>query len=325
MANPPHRLIYTDQLKTLPPTQRLGGTRFIARGFNVVFGASGAFKSFYTLNAALTIAQHSPVVYIAAEGAGGLYRRIEAWCKHNDLPPGNIAFICEEVNLLSADNVKSLIDLLKPVKPVLVIFDTLARCIPGGDENSAKDMGLAIRNSAAIQRYVNTAVAWIHHANRADRGERGSGAIRGAADSMIELSANGDNVIRASCSKAKDEEPWPTDELRFHPVNSSGVLVPANSFDNGKLSEQELQVLEFLALEVFETSGAKAIQVINGVNIPERKVYHVLSHLKRELHIQHDSKGDPYRLTESGRRLVLQRTADPAKILQLVQPQIVVG
>lgn len=324
MAHPPHRLIQTDQLKTLPPTERLGDTRFIARGLNVVFGASGAFKSFYTLDAALTIAQSSPVVYVAAEGAGGLYRRVEAWCNHNDLPPGQIRYVCEEVNLLSADNVKAFIDLLKPVKPALVIFDTLARCVPGGDENSAKDMGLAVRNSAAIQRYCNTAIAWIHHANRADRGERGSGAIRGAADAMIELSANGDNVIRVSCSKLKDDEPWAVEELRFQPVGLSGVLVPARTLDSGKLSEQELQVLEFLALEVFDTAGAKALQIVNGVNIPERKVYHILSHLKRELHIQHDSKGDPYRLTESGRKLVLQRTVNPAKILQLVQPEVIV-
>src|SRR5262249_35597939 len=149
--------------------------------------------------------------------------------------------------------------LVRPLKPALIIFDTLARCIPGGDENSAKDMGIAVRNSAILQRKVGCAIAWIHHTNRADRGERGSGAIRGAADTMIELTANGDNVIRVNCSKLKDDEPWAPEELRFHTVGESGVLVPADAEYVPKLSAQEMQILEFLALEVFETAGAKAL------------------------------------------------------------------
>jgi predicted transcriptional regulator len=319
------RLIPADELGALPPTEILSGTRLISRGLNVIFGASGAFKSFYALDAALTVAQAAPVVYVAAEGAGGLHRRVTSWCDYNEKDPGQLFFICKEINLLESASVKSLLTITHPVKPQLMVFDTLARCIPGGDENSAKDTGIAIQNSAVVQRELNTAVAWVHHTNRAERGERGSGAIRGAADAMIEISANGDNVIRVACSKLKDDEPWAMEELQFHSVGRSGVLVPIGEFRSEKLSAQEYQILDFLALEVFETSGAKAIQIVNGVNIPERKIYHILSHLKRELHISHDSKGDPYRLTESGRKLVLQRTADPAKILQLVQPNIVVG
>lgn len=318
MAQFPLRLIPADQLGALPPTEILGNTRFIARGLNVVFGASGAFKSFYTLDSALQVAQSAPVVYVAAEGAGGLYKRVTAWCEHYEQPPGQLQFICEEVNLLDSSQVNALINLIIPIKPALVVFDTLARCIPGGDENSAKDMGLAVRNSAVIQRVAKTAITWIHHTNRAERGERGSGAIRGAADAMIELAANGDSVIRVSCSKLKDDEPWITEELKFYPVAASGVLVP-NYGDADKFSAIEMQILEFLSLDVFETAGAKANQIVNGLNISERHIYRMLSHLKRELTLTHDSKGDPYRLTDKGKSLIRQRTAKPAKILNLVE------
>lgn len=312
------KLIAADQLASLPPTEILGSTRFIAHGFNVVFGASGAFKSFYTLDAALSTAQTAPVVYVAAEGAGGLHRRVSAWCDYHQQPPGQLYFVCQEINLLHADPVKSLIQAAREIKPALTVFDTLARCMSGGDENSAKDMGIAVTNSAIIQRELNCAVSLIHHTNRAERGERGSGALRGAADAMIELTANGDNVIRVNCSKLKDDEPWASEELRFHPVDNSGILLPASDQDGTRLSAQELQVLEFLALEVFETSGAKALQIVNAVNIPERKVYHILSHLKRELHISHDSKGDPYRLTESGKQIIRKKTAKLASVISLV-------
>lgn len=315
------RLISADQLRDLPPTEVLGETRFIARGLNVVFGTSGAFKSFYTLDAALTIAQHLPIIYVAAEGSGGLSKRVSAWCEHNDQPPGQAHFVCEEINLLDSSHVKALIAIATPIKPAVVIFDTLARCIPGGDENSAKDMGLAVRNSAVIQRQLETAIIWIHHTNRAERGERGSGAIRGAADAMIELSANGDSIIRVSCSKLKDDEPWEVEELRFHPVGISGVLVPSESEYAPKLSAQEMQILMFLGLEVFETSGAKALQIVNGINIPERKIYHILSHLKRELHISHDSKGDPYRLTDSGKKLICKTPLKLAQVISIVKSE----
>jgi len=249
---------------------------------------------------------------------------VAAWCEFNDLRPAQSRFICEEVNLLNQSSVKALIDHCLPIQPALIIFDTLACCIPGGDENSAKDMGIAVRNSRIIQRTLNSAIIWIHHTNRAERGERGSGAIRGAADAMIELTANGDNIIRVSCSKLKDDDPWLTEEYRFQPVLNSGVLLPADGYNADQLSAQEVRILEFLALDVFETAGAKAIQIVNGVNIPERNIYRILSHLKRELHIQHDSKGDPYRLTETGKKLVLQLTGKKAAVLHLVEKEIVI-
>jgi predicted transcriptional regulator len=323
VAHPPVRLIKAAQLAELPPTEILGNTRFVARGLNVVFGASGAFKSFYTLDAMLQVAQTQPVVYVAAEGAGGLHKRVTAWCKHNGLGPGKLEFICQEVNLLDSAYVKAIGEAVKPLQPAAVTFDTLARCIPGGDENSAKDMGVAVRNSAVLQRYLNTAIIWIHHTNRAERGERGSGAIRGAADAMIEMAASGDSVIRVSCSKLKDDEPWAAEEMRFHPIDgtNSGVLVP-NLGDISKFSVIELQVLEFLSLPIFEgTTGTQTRQIVTALNISERHIYRILSHLKDELTLTHDSKGDPYRLTDKGKQIVLQRTAKSGKVLNLVSNQ----
>lgn len=315
------KLILADRLRDLPPTEILGDTRLIARGLNVIFGASGAFKSFYTLDAALRIAQTLPVVYVAAEGAGGLFKRVEAWCQHNEQLPSQLHFICEEINLLDSTHIKELITLAKPIKPSLIVFDTLARCIPGGDENSAKDMGLAVRNSSIIQRYLSTSIAWIHHTNRADRGERGSGAIRGAADAMIELAANGDSIIRVSCSKLKDDEPWVTEEMRFLPVASSGVLVP-NYGDTSKFSAIELQILEFLSLEIFDPVGARAVQITNGLNISDRHIYRMLSHLKQELTITHDTKGDPYRLTDKGHLIVKSKKKRSDNVISLVRAMI---
>ena len=305
-------------LAKIPPVRYLHDTKFIDRGFNIVFGPSGAFKSFYALDVAMRIP--APVVYIAGEGAGGLHKRAMAWCAYNGEPASELYFVCHEINLLNVAQVNALIEGAESIKPALVIFDTLARCIPGADENSAKDVGLAVNHSTMIQRKADCSIAWLHHTNRADRGERGSGAMRGAADTMIELSANGDGIIRVSCSKLKDEEYWPTEELRFHKVGDSGVLVPRGILDDHeKLSVSEMQILEFLSLEVFETAGAQARQIVSSVNIPERNIYRMLSHLKRELHISQDRKGDPYFLTDKGKSLVCKSTAKSGSVISLVK------
>lgn len=317
------RLISVAELAELPSTSTLGDTKFIAGGFNIVFGASGAFKSFYTLDTALRIAQAAPVVYVAAEGTAGLYKRVSAWIDFNRRPPGAICFICQEVNLLNLAHINSLVGTLRKINPVLTVFDTLARCIPGGDENAAKDMGIAVYHSAMIQRDIGCAVAWVHHTNRAERGERGSGAMRGAADAMIELTANGDNVIRVICSKLKDDEPWQSEELRFQPFAESGVLIPRGyADDSAKLSTQELQILEFLSLDVFKTAGAKPHQMVNSLNIPERNIYRMLSHLKRELHINQDTKGEPYLLSDKGRLTLCKTEAKTNSVVKFPEQTI---
>src|SRR5215813_9853861 len=288
-------LIPAAKLGELPPLKRLVDTHFVECGLNIVYGPSGAYKSFYVLDQALAIAQVMPVVYVAAEGSAGLHGRVAAWCNYHDTDAGELYFVCQEVNLLQLASVNALTKVIKPVNPKNIIFDTLARCLVGGDENSARDTGIAINHCAHMQRELGTAITWIHHSNRAERGERGSGAIRGAADCMIDVSANGDGIIRVSCSKEKDAEPWPTEEYSFEPVGSSGVLLPTDSLDDKvrKLTVREEQVLAFIGLEIFQPSGAQARQIVNALNIPERDIYRLLSHLKRELHICHDSKGDP--------------------------------
>jgi hypothetical protein len=323
VTNPSVRLFTAEQLKELPPPEVLDGTRFVARGFNVIFGASGAYKSFYVLDAALRLAQMMPVVYLAAEGAGGLSARVEAWCDYYKLPPGNLHFVCEEINLREPAHVATLGKTIAHLKPQMLTIDTLARCMVGGDENSAKDVGMAIHGCTRLQRELSTAISLIHHSNRADRGERGSGALRGAADTMIEVVSGGDGLIRVSCSKSKDTELWETENLMFHQVDRSGVLLPAAEVltVSLQLTPIEKQIVEFLGLSVFETIGAQVQQVVNALNISERHVYRLLSGLKNRGIAQHAKKGLPMNLTDIGLEL-LHATAD--KSLPIAATDVVV-
>ena len=321
MANSPPRLISAAQLKDLPPTERLGLTKYVSRGLNIIYGPSGCYKSFYALDAALRIAQTHPIIYIAGEGVGGLHRRVEAWCEHNKIGPGHSYFLDHAIDLRNSGAINRFCEVASQVKPILLTFDTLARCIPGADENSARDMGLAIHGNDIIRQRLDTTCVWIHHANKAERSERGSGAVRGAADNMIEIFPNGDGSIRVTCSKSKDEEHWIDEQFSFHPVLQSGVLIPTNGYAALNYSDLEVKILEFLALETFRDYGARAIQLVNSLNIPERTLYRLLSHLKSDCQIDQGKKGDPYRLTDEGRDTLRQYTAKSTDTVEVQMEQ----
>jgi RecA-family ATPase len=177
----------------------------------------------------------------------------------------------------------------------------------GGDENSAKDIGMVVHGCSILQRAFSTAVTLLHHSNRADRGERGSGALRGASDSMIEVIAGGDGMIRVACSKTKDEEEWETEKLAFHQVDRSGVLIPIGEslMFTLKLTSAEKSIMEFIALSAFESASAQTSEIERALNISPRHVYRLLSGLKNKGMTCDVSKGHPTVLTEVGREMLL--------------------
>jgi len=108
-------------------------------------------------------------------------------------------------------------------KPGLVVLDTFARCFLGGEENSSKDVGEFIEAAGAIQQEFGAAVLLVHHAKRprsknARPDERGSGALRGAADSMVSAWKAGD-LVSIESEKMKDEKEFKPITLRLEVVH----------------------------------------------------------------------------------------------------------
>jgi RecA-family ATPase len=109
--------------------------------------------------------------------------------------------------MLDAREVIDFVREISWLQPSLVIIDTLARCMIGGDENSARDMGLFVEACSRVQK-TGAAVMVIHHTGKnSATGPRGSSALFGAADTIIELS-NDDGLIQLRCEKSKDAKPF---------------------------------------------------------------------------------------------------------------------
>jgi hypothetical protein len=189
----------------------------VPHGFIVVYGEPGSGKTFLMMDLAAAVAlcedwcggrvKGGRVVYVAAEGAGGVRNRADALMIERDLAELDVLFIAVAPNLLDKGDVGGLIEALRECGPVrLVILDTWARVTAGGSENDGKDMSRAIEHCAAIQAATGAAVAVVHHSGKdASKGARGWSGLRGAVDCEIEVTRNGDE--RAfKISKQKDGE-----------------------------------------------------------------------------------------------------------------------
>lgn len=209
--------------------------------FGVVYGPSGSFKSFAVLDWACCIALGEPwlgcrvkagrVVYVAAEGASGLRKRIKGWCDaYNDGDNiDRLQVVGCPVDLRDHLQVGEFIETIKgadgdPVR--LVVVDTLARCFGDGDENSASDMNIAIQACDRIKFETGATVLVVHHSGKDDaKGARGSSALRAACDFEIAVKRGGGLGCELATTKMKDSE------------QIGGVVIPLEVRDLGILDE----------------------------------------------------------------------------------------
>jgi hypothetical protein len=218
-----------DELLVLPPTPWLIKDVIQAGSFTVLFGPPGAFKSFVALDMALHVAadqrwcghdvKGGPVVYVMAEGRGSIQVRIGAAIQDRPLlRTPDLLVALEPVSLMGLDHVGTLLSKVegRDKVPSLIVIDTLARCFVGGDENSAQDMGRLVQAIACLQRNTGAAVLLIHHCGKPNETyrnkppERGSSALRGAAECMIRVErTKTDRAIVLVNDKMRDAAEFP--------------------------------------------------------------------------------------------------------------------
>lgn len=185
----------------------------------VIFGAPGSGKSFAALDLSAAIASASSwreqkvkggeVVYVAAEGAGGFRNRLVAYSEVTvtDFSNFRLAVVGAAPNLM--DKAQAL-EIAKAVltrgRVSVVIVDTFAQIMPGGNENSGEDVGKVLLHCHGIHRATGAVVILVHHSGKDDsKGARGHSSLKGNADTELEVfRVNNERVL--SISKQKDGE-----------------------------------------------------------------------------------------------------------------------
>jgi hypothetical protein len=173
--------------------------------FSIWFGPKGSGKSVILGDAACYIAsdeeewcgrriRHGAVLYVAAERRAVVERRFAAWRKHHGIDNIPLAVIGGVFDLRSSKaDAEAIIATARKlaaetgVEVVLIIIDTAAQVLAGGDENT-KDLAAVATNVALIQNGTGAHVALVHHVpHYAPERPRGHGSLPNASDVTIRV------------------------------------------------------------------------------------------------------------------------------------------
>lgn len=216
-ATPPlveqvRRIIRAGDSPLTPPEYLIDGV-LPKSGLVSLVAKESAYKTFAAIGMAAAVhtgtawagnpAERAPVLYLAAEGAGGMRRRLRAWEIANEADLADLWILPASVNFLDSDDLERLaaeIDTLGEL-PRLIVVDTLARNM-SGNENAAEDMGRFIAACDRLRTLTGGTVLVVHHENKLG-GYRGSTAFAGAMDTMIEAKRDG-MAVTLTCTKQKD-------------------------------------------------------------------------------------------------------------------------
>jgi RecA-family ATPase len=246
-----------EEICNLPPLDWLVDGLLTMPGESVLYSPPKLAKTFFALDLALSVAsgQHfmgrevrrGHVVYVVAEGVGGMGARVQSWHDYDGRAGAyveGVTFITEAINLMDDDAVTKFREHLYDLTPNLTVIDTLHRCALGADENAARDMGRVVASLDAIRNETGGHVLAVHHAGKdTTKGMRGSSALLGAVDTVIELSGDRD-AIRCEVTDQKDAEPPPPWWCQLERVGSSAVIVTVA--DRDVMSDTDRKVLRTL-------------------------------------------------------------------------------
>ena len=198
-----------------------------AQGFGYVAGPSGSLKTFVALDWSLAIAQGRPilghrtrpagVIYVAAESPNGVRKRVEAWRQVNTGAGLPFELIGQAPDLRDQ---KQLGDLAAELRIAademadrghrlgLVVIDTFAASMPGGDENGAADMSAVLAGLQWLSVEISAFVLIIAHTGKDEtRGLRGWSGQGAGAEAVIMLTREEGSAVRTGrVAKQKDGE-----------------------------------------------------------------------------------------------------------------------
>jgi len=180
----------------------------------VLFGDANAGKSFLAIDIAHHVAEGrrwaghrveaGPVLYVAAEGGALFQNRLAA-------RKAKFHILRHQIALTGRNNdTAALVQAITALACEfgqfrLVVIDTLARAMGGGDENTAPDIAALVNACGHVQTATGAAVLLVHHSGKdAARGARGHSSLRAAVDTEMHVTVGEDGVRTVTASKQRD-------------------------------------------------------------------------------------------------------------------------
>lgn len=143
-------------------------------------------------------------------------------------------------------------------KPALIVVDTLARNLGGGDESSAEDMGAYVSNLDGLRAELACTVLTVHHSGHGEQQRaRGSSALKAAVDHEYRLSLGQAEQRILECTKSKDAEPTSPLALKLNVI----------TLDDWALGDEEAPTSCVLIPDTVATAGgSRGCKPLTGAN-----------------------------------------------------------
>ena len=272
------------EVENLPDPVWLVDSIAYDKGLIALVGTYGTFKTFLMLDIALSIAvgldwngrrvRQGRVVYICAEGAGGLKYRVQAWKLANQFSgSAPIHFVPKRVCVsdpLDVDGLLLSIAEVLPAKevPRAVVIDTVARNMEGA-ENNGEDMKKFLHGCDSLRETLGAAVFVVHHMGWEGTRSRGSSELPAALDTEIQVEREKPSqTVVLKNSKQKDATEFADITLEAFPVGKSLVFRSVEPHTS-QLSEKERKALmtvlrsDGLTASVWEKESGLAASTFN--------------------------------------------------------------
>jgi hypothetical protein len=289
-------LLTRSALKTLPTPEPLIDNVLDQGTVALLYGRWGTGKSFIALDWAASVAtgrawqgrtaEKRRVLYVAAEGAFGLKMRVDAWEQgwHTLIGDGDLEILPRPENLTNAADIREMAALVEWNGYGMVVFDTLARCMVGADENSAKDCGQVVDTLHRLREATPNGrgvINPVHHTGKDGKTFRGSSVFEAGADTVY--SVTGDNgIITLDREKRKDGPQADRHELRLDLIDGteSCVVSAAREFSTWGVEKTDRSTRLFSTfLHHFSTIGASKSELRKVAEMPEGTFYRALDDL----------------------------------------------
>jgi hypothetical protein len=133
-------------------------------------------------------------------------------------------------------------------------------------------MSLVVAALNRLRTTLSCTVLVLHHTKKDGEVERGSSVLRGASDTMVQVTLDADEVHTVSCAKQRDGRPFEPLSFVRMPSASSVVLVPSASArrDTSRPTGAALTVLSVL-VDLFDAAEGVSFTAWFKVAYPDNR------------------------------------------------------
>ncbi len=286
-------LLCRSDLRNLPKPEPLIDNVLDKGTVAMLYGHRGTYKSFIALDWAASVAtgrkwqtratDKQKTLYIAAEGAFGFGGRVDAWETgwHVEIDDEMFAVWQRPVNLTRAADVADLMALVGWSGYGFIVVDTMARCMVGADENSAKDTGLVIDNMYRILDATpdrRGVVLGVHHSGKDKKTVRGSSALEDGVDTLYRT-ARDEMAVLLNREKRKDGPELDAHQLTLDPIPGTGSVV-LKAFNAGtipaEMDDKTVRLKAFMneRFRITGVSQANLRDMVTGDGMMSRSTFY---------------------------------------------------